>query len=80
MNYDSSIISSIHSDTIAEQQQNLRKQHKKLIAEIKSKDPEGATNMHTSRTKLQMKLLLKAKAMALCNFINRYSSGKKTQK
>ena len=52
MNYDSSIISSIHSDTIAEQQQNLRKQHKKLIAEIKSKDPEGATNMHTNPDKV----------------------------
>ena len=52
MNYDASIIGSVHSDTIAEQHNNLRKQHKKIITEIKSKDPEGSSNLHANPDKV----------------------------
>ncbi|MGC6367199.1 MAG: hypothetical protein ACON35_04285 [Candidatus Marinamargulisbacteria bacterium] len=52
MNYDSSIVGSAYSDTLTDQQEQIRKRHQAVLSEIKSKDPEGANNVRANPDKV----------------------------
>lgn len=54
MSHDTSLINNAYnSEILAEQQAQIRKKHRNLLNEIKSKDPEGSNNLHTNPDKIK---------------------------
>ncbi|MEK9726778.1 MAG: hypothetical protein VW397_01585 [Candidatus Margulisiibacteriota bacterium] len=53
MSHESRIISSAFSDTIADQQSQIRKKHQAILNQIKAKDTEDSNHLHTNPDKIK---------------------------